>query len=809
MVVAADITERKQAGATPALLSNALQAAANGVVIADRAGTILWVNKAFTRLTGYSFEEAVGRNPRLLKSGRQDEAFYRNLWETIASGRVWHGEIINRRKDGTLYTEEMTITPVQSETGKITHFINIKQDITDRKRGEHALRESEERHRVLFESSRDALMTLAPPAWTFTSCNPATLKMFEVKDAAAFTSLSPADLSPEFQPDGRASAEKAREMIETAMSEGSCTFEWAHKRLNGEVFPAEVVLMRLTLEDRTLLQARVRDLTAQKEAEHTLKESEERFRAVVTAARDAIVMMGPDGAITLWSPSAETLFGWTAQEAVGQPLHNLLAPERLREAHARAFPAFQATGSGAAVGKTLELPALRKDGHEILVELSLSPLRLEGQWYALGILRDATERKQTEQALQRALLQTKQILASISSLLIGVDEHDLVIQWNAVAESIFSIRAADVLGRPFRECGIPWDWAPVLEAIAATRAAGQQRRVDDLRYTRPDGRSGFLGICVNPIPSEEGGLSGLLLIGADITERKALQTQLNQAQKLESIGSLAAGIAHEINTPTQFVGDNVRFLRDAFQDLRGVLDASARLLDACRQGTVTPGLVAEVEAAVRAADLEYLSGEIPKAIEQSLEGVNRVAKIVRAMKDFSHPGSEDKKTTDLNKAIETTITVARNEWKYVAELTTEFDPDLPPVPCLPGEINQVILNLIINAAHAIADVVGDGSKGKGLITVSTHRDGDWAEIRVRDTGTGIPEAIRGRVFDPFFTTKAVGKGTGQGLAIAHSVIVNKHGGSITFETEVGKGTTFILRLPIRPSPVEKPEERAE
>jgi len=927
MVVAADIAER-QAVQTLALLSNAMQAAANAVIITDRTGTIIWANKAFTRLTGYSFEEAVGRNPRLLKSGKHDEAFYQSLWTTITAGRVWHGEMINRRKDDTLYTGEMTISPVRNERGEIAHFIAIQQDVTARKRAETALRDSEERHRVLLEHSWDAMMVLAPPTWKFTACNPATLRVFAAEDLAAFTSIGPGEVSPEFQPDGRASAEKAREMIETAVRQGSHSFQWAHKRLNGEVFPAEVMLTRMELGGQTLLQATVRDLTAQKQAEESLRaerdraqqyldiagtailvldadqrvglinrkgceildrpadqiigrnwfdaflperdrerlrevfckamagegklpeyaefavlrpdgqerlvawhntlardrlrntievlcsgqditesrkvqralqESEERFRTVIATARDAIVMMGPDGRITLWSPGAERLFGWTAEEAGGQVLHDLLSPPRLREAHAKAFPLFQATGRGSATGKTLELPALRKDGHEILVELSLSSLRLDGQWYAVGILRDATARKQAELALRQAHTQTKQILAAIPSLLIGLDEQESVIQWNDAAETVFSIPAKSTVGRPFRECGIPWDWTPVLDAVAATRATRKQQRVDDLAYTRPDGTNGFLGITVNPVASEEGGLSGFLLIGTDITERKALQTQLIQAQRLESIGSLAAGIAHEINTPTQFVGDNVRFLRDAFEELRKLLEAGARLLDACRQGTLTPERIAEVEAAVQAADLEYLSAEVPKAIEQSLEGVNRVAKIVRAMKDFSHPGSDEKAATDLNKAIETTITVARNEWKYVAEVQTDFDPSLPPVPCLPGEFNQVVLNLIVNAAHAIADVVGDGSRGKGTIHIQTRRNGNWAEIRVRDTGTGIPEAVRGRIFDPFFTTKEVGKGTGQGLAIAHSVIVKKHGGSITFETEVGKGTTFIIRLPIDPS----------
>ena len=205
----------------------------------------------------------------------------------------------------------------------------------------------------------------------------------------------------------------------------------------------------------------------------------------------------------------------------------------------------------------------------------------------------------------------------------------------------------------------------------------------------------------------------------------------------------------------------------------------------------------------RRPNLDYLLAEIPKAVQQSLEGIGRVASIVRAMKEFSHPGTGQKSAVDLNHAIECTITVARNEWKYVAEVVTDFDPHLPPVPCLAGEFNQVILNLIINATHTIADVVGDGSQGKGTITIRTRHAGQWAEIQVRDTGAGIPENIRNRIFEPFFTTKGVGKGTGQGLAISRSVIVDKHGGTLGFETQVGQGTTFTLRLPLNPPPADQ------
>jgi signal transduction histidine kinase len=284
-------------------------------------------------------------------------------------------------------------------------------------------------------------------------------------------------------------------------------------------------------------------------------------------------------------------------------------------------------------------------------------------------------------------------------------------------------------------------------------------------------------------------------MGEDVTERLRLEHDLAQAQKLESIGQLAAGIAHEINTPTQFVGDNVRFLSDSFTDLLAVLAQHRDLLTTAKAGSCAPAVIAACDAAVERADLDYLVEEIPKAIMQSADGVERIAKIVRAMKDFAHPGSAEKTPADLNHAIESTVTVAHNEWKYVADLTTDLAPDLPLVPCLLGPFNQVILNLIVNAAHAIGDVV-KGTGQKGAISITTRHVGERVEIRITDSGTGIPEAIRSKIFDPFFTTKAVGTGTGQGLAIARSVVVDKHNGTIAVESQVGTGTTFVIHLPV-------------
>jgi signal transduction histidine kinase len=278
-------------------------------------------------------------------------------------------------------------------------------------------------------------------------------------------------------------------------------------------------------------------------------------------------------------------------------------------------------------------------------------------------------------------------------------------------------------------------------------------------------------------------------------QKKKMEVELRHAQKLEAVGGLAAGIAHEINTPIQFIGDNTRFLQDSFRERTEMLDKYEEVYQAARRGLVPAELLQQVIDVRKKIDWDYLREEVPRAMEQMLDGIDRVAKIVRAMKDFSHVDRSSEKTAaDLNKALESTLVVARSELKYVADVDQDYG-ELPPVLCHLGDLNQVFLNLLINAAHAIGDVMKKTGV-KGRITVRTRADGDWVEVSVSDTGSGVPEAVRRKIFDPFFTTKGVGKGTGQGLTLARAIVVEKHGGTLTFETELGKGTTFYIRLPV-------------
>ncbi len=277
-------------------------------------------------------------------------------------------------------------------------------------------------------------------------------------------------------------------------------------------------------------------------------------------------------------------------------------------------------------------------------------------------------------------------------------------------------------------------------------------------------------------------------------ELQQTHTQLAHAQKLEAVGQLAAGIAHEINTPTQFVSDSVFFIKEAFDDLQQLHTRYRGAIQMLIAQTGNGPLAATIAEAEEDADLEYIVENLPASFDRCADGLSRIAAIVGAMKEFAHPDRGEQVPSDINQAIQATLTISKNEYKYVADVETELSP-LPPVVCHIGELNQVFLNLLVNAAHAIEDVVGD-SHDRGTIRVQTSHCEDMVRLEFADTGGGIPKDVQDRIFDPFFTTKEVGRGSGQGLAIGRSIIVDKHGGTLTFECTEGQGTTFIIELPV-------------
>ena len=404
------------------------------------------------------------------------------------------------------------------------------------------------------------------------------------------------------------------------------------------------------------------------------------------------------------------------------------------------------------------------------------------------------------ETLKQVNYQNSMMLNWVNGAVITVDREGRVIQANKAALMALGWTEAEFIGRHqhdtihhSQEDGseYPYDFCPEFAAIED----GSSHHVNGDVFWHKDGTSFSADFIVCPTRNDNNEITGAVMTFRNLTEQRLQEAKRIQSMKLESIGELAAGIAHEINTPIQFIGSNISFLRDSFADLLQVIKAYGRLRDELRGSARYDEIIKDIINIEETADIAYLEEEAPKAFAQTIDGVARVTKLVLGLKGFAHSGAgENMSEVDINEIITNSLIVCHNAYKYVAELATEFG-DLPTIKVFPGDIGQVIINMVINAAHAIAEQK-EKTGAMGAIKIRTSHDNSMVVIAISDNGGGIPENIRQRVFDPFFTTKKVGQGSGQGLAICRTLIHDKHRGEISFESTAGKGTTFYIRLPL-------------
>ncbi len=513
--------------------------------------------------------------------------------------------------------------------------------------------------------------------------------------------------------------------------------------------------------------------------------AEQQTRELALALENAaagMVILGPDKLIRYVNPQYERQLGLDRSELIGRlPDRGIDSPELYVEL-------WQALDGGRKWSGRLS--SRRRDGSILYEQTTIAPI-CDAAGGVLGYVATLLDVSALH-AVENRLQYLGAAIESADECILILSLENTVIYVNPAYERQHGVRLVDIAGQqPDSMQNAPEPNSSELHGMIAAIVRGESWR-GTLNSVSGRGETLVEDVSVSPIRDSKGGVTAYLIVKRDVSEKLHMEQQLLRAQKLEAVGQLAAGIAHEINTPTQYVGDNIRFLKDSFREILALIERLRQLADTATDGRI---LSADLGKALQETDTDYLLAEVPTAIDQSIDGVDRVSKIVRAMKDFSHPATE-RTPLDINRAIASTATVASNEWKYIAELQTDFDPDLPAVPVMPGDFNQVILNMIVNAAHAIGDVVGDGGHGRGTITLATRRADEHAEIRISDTGCGMTPEVAARIFDPFFTTKAVGKGTGQGLAMAHNVVVVRHGGTIKVESTPGAGTTFIIRLPL-------------
>ena len=534
-----------------------------------------------------------------------------------------------------------------------------------------------------------------------------------------------------------------------------------------------------------------RDINKLKNAQRAVAESERLYRTFMDNLPDPTVVYDQSGAAIYANAAFNRVFGWSMEDIAGQKV-DFVPSQEMPETIAKVKQMMRGE-----VVVDFETKRKTKDGRVLSVMVNTAPFfDLAGNQNGnIVMLRDITARHRAEAARRESEEKFKELVESMNEGLAMIDCNRKIIFANERYHQMLDYPNGGLLGKTNDE---------LLEenSLASFRARWKNRvnKSDETKY-----ESVFLTSKGKPVPTlvspkilrdGEGNITGSLAVITDLTEQKQLESRLIQAQKLEGIGQLAAGIAHEINTPTQYVLSNTGFLETSFGDLMQLMEAHRGFAATAAERELLPEQVDDLANLAEELDLEFLAEEIPKALSANRDGMERISKIVLSIKEFSHPGQEDMQPADLNKAIENTVIVASNEWKYVAEMDLDLDPDLPPVDCIIGEINQVILNLIVNAAQAMGEGTEEGEGPKGIISISTRQHGELAEIRVSDNGPGIPKAILGRVFDPFFTTKDPGKGTGQGLSLAYRAIVKNHNGDIAVDSREGEHTTFTIRIPL-------------
>ncbi|HMA51713.1 MAG TPA: PAS domain S-box protein, partial [Magnetospirillaceae bacterium] len=544
------------------------------------------------------------------------------------------------------------------------------------------------------------------------------------------------------------------------------------------------------------------DITGIKRKEEDLRNLQHHTALILEAAGDGIIDLDCDGRIGLANRAACAILGYAGSSLTGLSVSRLFVDGEDVDSTATSVDTSFLRADGTLAQVQYQATPIIEDGRPAGAVLVFRDVALQRKYEAeladhqrdlaiqvtertAELQRENAVRARTEAALRASRERLRSITDSLFHCVLVFNYAGHVVFANLAARRMLKVEDQEVEGLPMDYLfqlvsggeAVPFDGSPLREAVHGT-----VMHDNDACLRTADGKEMPIAyVCTSLM--EEGHRRSAVMSFRDITDIKQAQWEVMQASRLASVGQLASGIAHEINTPIQYIGNNLGFIGDSARELLAQL---THLSEAS-------GSPVNDQAA-------FLAQELPLAIAESIEGVEQIGRIVLSMKEFSHPGSANKSMTDINRALETTLTVTTNVWKLVAQVERRFDPDLPPVPCHAGEMNQVFLNLIVNAVHAIE---ASGKPQPGKIILTTARREGHVDISVEDSGTGVPAAIREKIFDPFYTTKEVGKGTGQGLAICLDVVVHKHGGKIAVGGVEGEGALFVISLPIEDTASER------
>jgi len=681
----------------------------------------------------------------------------------------------------------------------------------DRKKAVNALVESEEKYRRLFELSADPMWLIVKDR--FVIANHAAALSLGYATTEALINTHPSELSPERQSDGRSSYDKANEMMAQAYREGYLRFEWVHKKINGDEFFVEVSLTRIPYDGNVALFCVWRDITERKQSEAALRKSNELLDSLLNSMAEGAYGVDTSGNCTFVNNSFLNFLGYeSADEIIGKPIHKLIHhsyPDGspYPPVKCQMYAAYQRNQKVHVSDEVF----WRKNGSAMPVEYWSQPISRDGVVVgAIATFLDITERKQAEKILRESEEKFRNIMeSSLVSIYVIQDGVFKYVNQTLLEKSGYSMEdlqngrhPLDLIAPEHRE---------VVARNLQERLAGVPGYPYEIRILRKDGT--YLDVVAWGAVIQYQGRPANVGTLVDITERKRAevalamqyqrieemntqliaanqqlqqaQDQLLQSEKMAAIGQLAAGIAHEINNPIGYVDSNTGTLKKYLADIFSVIDKYEAVLMAADESS--PQLQ-ELRQLKQNVDIGFIREDASSLINESRQGLERVKKIVLDLKNFArHEITEEWVLADLHRGMDATLNVVWNELKYKCEVVKEYGT-LPEIYCRPSQLDQVFMNLLVNAAHAI--------ESHGTITIRTGQEGERVWFEVSDTGVGIPPENIPRVFDPFFTTKPVGIGTGLGLSVSFSIVA-KHHGEIEVHSEVGKGTTFRVWLPIQ------------
>ena len=748
--------ERRQAEAQVRRLSVVVEQTSASVVITDTKGAIEYVNPRFTELTGYSLEDAVGKNPRLLKSDHHPEKFYREMWAEITNGRSWRGEVLNRKRNGELYWEEATISPITDGTGQITHFVAIKEDITDRKRAESALKVREEQLRLFVEHA-PASITMLDRELRYIVASRRWIADFGL-EGQELLGRCHYDIFPKISEPWKEIHRRCLQgAVERADEDRFVRADGSEQWLRWEVRPwystpgtiGGIIIFS-------------EDVSERKRAAAALRQSEEKFRTLFENASDAIFLVRA-GRFIDCNARALTMFGCSSPEQLlGHAPHEFSPTTQLNGQDSEAAAMEKITGALAGRPQFFEWTHSKLDGQPFPAEVSLNAVQLGGEMLLQAIVRDLTERRQTETKLRDTEERFRLWIEDASDLITVMDPTGIIRYESPSIEHILGYTPADMVGQNAFAFIHPEDVAQVAAEIQRGLAHPETPVSCEYRFQRKDGAWCTLQSTGKRTDEHT---TELVVISRDITAERELESQYRQAQKMEAIGQLAGGVAHDFN--------NILSVITVHTDL----------------------LTAEMSSEDPTHDSLM---EIQRAAE-------RAAALTRQLLVFSRQQVVEPKILDLNTAVADSEKMLRRLIGEDVRLETALRPGLSTVKIDPGHLGQVIMNLAVNARDAMPQ--------GGQLTIETRNvefDEDYLRthagakagphvlLAVTDTGCGMSAEVQAHIWEPFFTTKGIGRGTGLGLSVVHG-IVKQAGGHLGVYSEVGVGTTFKVYLPAESS----------